>query len=169
MIRILRLFLPKLSFAYHQIRALTRDPSKSGARDLLKYGSNIVLQECDLTSRPSLAEALKGAYGFYAVTNYFARKIEKEEDNTEEEDAKLMADTAKACGIKHYVWSTLPEYKEFSAGKWPHIHHFDGKHRMDSYVEKLGFDITSYVVPSCYMQNFIDSSSRRVYTGNFFS
>jgi uncharacterized protein YbjT (DUF2867 family) len=145
-----------------QVRALTRNPSKPASKELLQYGSNIVLQECDLTSKTSLEAALKGAYGFFAFTNYFAHRIEKVEDIKEVEEGKLLADVAKTSGIKHYVWSTLPEIKEYSGGKYNNVHHFDGKYRIEQHVRSLGFEIASYVAPSCYIQNFTGQVARVV-------
>lgn len=141
---------------------MTRNPNKPAAQNLLNLGSNISLQECDLTNQSSLQNALKGAYGFYAVTDYFSHKITKLEDVTEEAEGKLLADVAKEVGIKHYVWSTLPEVKERSGGKFAHVHHFDGKHRIEQYVRSLGFEIASYVAPSAYFQNFMGSQTRKV-------
>lgn len=73
-----------------------------------------------------------------------------------------MAKTAKETGIKHFIWSTLPEVKERSGGKYTNVHHFDGKWRVEQYAKTLGFEIESYVAPSCYMQNFTGGSTRLV-------
>jgi hypothetical protein len=145
-----------------KVRALTRNPSKPSAKALLEYGPNIVLQQCDLNSKSSLNEALKGVYGFYCLTDYFAHKIEKPEDVTEEAEGKSMAETAKSAGVTHFIYSTLPEVKERSGGKYKNVHHFDGKHRVEQYARTLGFEIDSYVAPSCYMQNFTGPVSRVV-------
>ena len=145
---------------------MTRNPSKPSAKALLEHGSNIVLQECDLNSKSSLKEALKGAYGFFCMTDYFAHKIEKPEDVTEEAEGKSMAETAKAAGITHFIYSTLPEVKECSGGKYKNVYHFDGKHRIELYARTLGFEIDSYVAPSCYMQNFTGPVSRVVYSAS---
>jgi hypothetical protein len=141
---------------------LTRNTSKPAATALLQYGSNITLQECDLFSEASLSSALKGAYGFFAVTNYFAHRINSAADIKEEEEGKLMAKTAKEAGIKHFIFSTLPETKERSGGKYQNVHHFDGKWRVEQYARTLGFEIESYVAPSCYYQNFMGAAARLV-------
>ena len=140
---------------HFEVRALTRNPDKPSAKALLKHGDNIVLQACDLTNKASLETALKGAYGFYAVTDYYSHPIQKFEDVTEEKEGKMMADVAKAAGVTHIVWSTLPEIKERSGGKYTHVHHFDGKAHVEQYIRGLGFEIASYVAPSCYVQNFL--------------
>jgi len=105
---------------------------------------------------------LTGAYGFYCLTDYFAHKIEKVEDITEEKEGRQMLEVARSVGIKHLIWSTLPEVKERSGGKYKHVYHFDGKHRVEQYARKLGFEIASYVAPSCYMQNFTGGATRVV-------
>ena len=120
---------------------MTRDANKPSSKELLQLGSNIHLHECDLTSETSLKSAFKGAYGAFAFTNYFAHPTHKAEDITEEAEGRLLADIAKACGVTHYVWSTLPEVKERSGGKFKHVYHFDGKHAVDKHVEELGFEI----------------------------
>lgn len=141
---------------------MTRNPGKPASKELLQYGNNITLTECDLTSKSSLATALKGAYGFFAFTNYFAHKIEKVEDIKEEEEGRFLADVAKEVGITHYIWSTLPEVKERSGGKYANVHHFDGKYRIEQYVRSLGFEISSHVAPSCYLQNLTGPVARVV-------
>jgi len=139
----------------YEIRALTRNVEKPASKALLEHGDNIVLQKCDITSKSSLETALKGAYGFYVVTDYFAHQMSSAEDIKEEEEGKLMADVAIAVGVKHIIFSTLNEVNERSGGKWQHVYHFDGKHRIEQYIRGLGFEIASFVAPSCYLQNFM--------------
>ena len=141
---------------------MTRNTSKPAAQDLLKLGSNIHLQQCDITNESSLSAALKGAYGFFSVTDYFAHKLEKLEDVKEEQEGKSMADVAKASGIEHYVYSSLPETKERSGGQYQHIYHFDGKYRVQEYAKTLGFPIASFVSPSCYASNLMGGGTHVV-------
>ena len=149
-----------LTFSYLyltlQVRALTRNPNKPQAKALLEHGSNIVLQQCDLNSKSSLTEALKGAYGFFCVTDFFAYKLEKPEDIKEEQEGKSYAETAKSAGITHFIYSTLPEVNERSGGKF-NVYHFDCKYRVEQYARGLGFEIDSYISPSCYMQTFTNA------------
>jgi len=93
------------------------------------------------------------------VTDYFAHKIEKLEDVTEEKEGRLMVEVAKSVGIKHLIFSTLPEVKERSGGKYKNVYHFDGKYRIEQYARTLGFEIASFVAPSCYLQNFLGPSA----------
>jgi len=141
---------------------LTRNTSKPAATALLKLGSNIKLQQCDLNSESSLKEALTGAYGFYSVTDYFAHQMQSAADVKEEAEGKAIAKCAKEAGIHHFIYSTLPEVKERSGGKYQNVYHFDGKYRIEQYARSLGFEIVSFVAPSCYMQNFTGASTRVV-------
>jgi NmrA-like family len=100
------------------------------------------------------------------MTDYFSHKTEKEEDITEEKEGRQMVEVAKSVGIKHLVWSTLPEVKERSGGKYKHVYHFDGKYRVEQYARTLGFEIASYVAPSCYMQNFAGGNTHVVFSSS---
>lgn len=150
-----------------KVRALTRNPDKDSAKALLEHSSNIVLQKCDLTSRSSLETALTGAYGFFCMTDYFAHKMEKPEDIMEEKEGRFMVEVAKSVGIKHLIFSTLPEVKERSGGKYKNVYHFDGKYRIEQYARTLGFEIASFVAPSCYLQNFLGRTAARVVWPSF--
>jgi NmrA-like family len=107
---------------------------------------------------------LDGVYGFYAMTNYFAHKIEKVEDIKEQEEGETLVNSAKKAGVKHFVWATLPEIKQASGGKYVNVHHFDGKYHVEQYARKAGFEIDSYVAPSCYMQNFLGGATHVVFS-----
>lgn len=96
------------------------------------------------------------------MTNYFAHKMSSAADVTEEAEGKLMAKIAKEAGIKHFIWSTLPEIKERSGGKYQNVYHFDGKWKIQQYAQTLGFEIESYVAPSCYLQNFAGEGTTRL-------
>ena len=124
------------------VRALTRDPSKAAG-----LADEVVEAEFD---RPeTLHQALEGVYGVFANTNSFAGP------NTDEiAQAKAMVDAAKAAGVTHFVWSTLPNVEEISSGKF-HVPHFTNKARADSSVEAAGFNYFTFVEPPFYFQNLI--------------
>lgn len=64
----------------------------------------------------------------------------------------MLADAAKKAGVQHYVWSTLPNVKEQSKGKY-NVPHFTDKALVDDYIKKIELPHT-FVVPACYFQNF---------------
>ena len=71
---------------------------------------------------------------------------------TEVAQGKNVADAAKAHGVQHLVWSTLPDVTKISGGKLVHVYHFDGKAAVDDYIRALGVPMTSLVV-SFYLEN----------------
>ena len=124
------------------VRALTRNPSKAAG-----LADEVV--EADFDRPETLRQALEGVYGMFANTNSFAGP-----DTDEIAQAKAMADAAKAAGVTHFVWSTLPNVEEISSGKFQ-VPHFTNKARADSAVEAAGFDYFTFVEPPFYFQNLI--------------
>jgi uncharacterized protein YbjT (DUF2867 family) len=59
--------------------------------------------KADADDKESLRRAMKGAYAVYAVTNFW----EKMSADVEMQQGKNIADTAKECGIQHYICSSL--------------------------------------------------------------
>src|SRR5262245_7410972 len=110
-------------------RAITRDRSKNKARALAARGAEVV--KADLDDLESLKKAFAGAYGAYCVTNFWEHfSAEKEQ-----QQARNMADAARAAGLKHVIWSTLEDVRRWVplednrmptlGGKWK-VPHFDG-------------------------------------------
>ncbi len=134
-------------------RAITRDPSKDAAKALAKKGAEVV--QADLDDVESLKKAFAGAYGVYGVTNFW----EHFSGAKEKEQAKNIADAAKAAGVKHVVWSTLEDTRKFMQAddtRMPmlqdvyRVPHFDAKAEADAYFE--GLPLTK-LVTSFYWDN----------------
>ncbi|MBB4086968.1 NmrA/HSCARG family protein [Sphingomonas carotinifaciens] len=122
------------------VRALTRNPGKyDGPAD--------EVAEADLDRPETLAEALTDAYGVFLVTNYWQEGVD------ELQQATAAIDAAKAAGVEHFVWSTLPNAEAISDGKYK-LPQFSGKAKIDPIVGKAGFKHHSFVVPPAYYQNF---------------
>src|SRR6185436_17154199 len=86
--------------------AITRDVNKDKAKALKAAGAEVV--SGDLDDVESLKKAFAGAYGVYAVTNFWEHfSAEKEKAQ-----AKNIADAAKAAGVKHVIWSTLEDTRK---------------------------------------------------------
>src|SRR5216684_2350818 len=47
-------------------------------------------------------------------------------------------DLANEAGVKHFIWSTLPNVEAISGGKL-HVPHFTGKAKVDSVVREARF------------------------------
>src|SRR6186713_2154846 len=89
------------------VRAITRDPNKDNAKALASKGAEVV--SANLDDVESLKKAFAGAHGVFGVTNFWEHfSAEKEKAQ-----AKNIAEAAKAAGVKHVIWSTLEDTRQF--------------------------------------------------------
>jgi uncharacterized protein YbjT (DUF2867 family) len=124
-----------------KVRALTRNPDKN--RQLADEVVN-----ADLDRPETLGAAFKGAYGVFLVTN----AGEKGTDELKQATAAVRA--ARDAGVKHFVWSTLPDVEAISGGKFD-VPHFTGKAKLDRIVKEAGFPHHTFVIAPGYYQNFV--------------
>jgi uncharacterized protein YbjT (DUF2867 family) len=124
-----------------KVRALTRNPAKH--REL----ADEVIQ-ADLNRPETLEPALAGAHGVFLVTNFL------EQGTDELKQATAVVRAAKNAGVKHFVWSTLPDVEAISGGKF-HVPHFTGKAKVDRIVKEAGFANHTFVIAPFYYQNLI--------------
>ncbi|KAI9889276.1 MAG: hypothetical protein M1814_005651 [Vezdaea aestivalis] len=136
------------------IRGITRDPSKASAQALVKRGVECVTG--DLDDPASLTSAFKGAYAVFAVTNYW----EKMSGEVEFAQGKAIADTAKAEGVQHLIWSSLLDINELTKGEYPNVYHFDTKAKVEQYIRDLGIPAT-FFLPGYYMSNLVNMGTIR--------
>src|SRR5258706_4455225 len=124
-----------------KVRALTRNPAKhSGlAEEVVK---------ADLTRPETLTAAFEGAHGVFLVTNLW------EEGTDEVHQATAAVGAAKDAGVKHFVWSTLPDVEAISGGRF-HVPHFTGKAKIDRIVKEAGFSHHTFVIAPFYYQNLM--------------
>jgi uncharacterized protein YbjT (DUF2867 family) len=139
------------------VRAVTRDVKGDKAKELAKLGAEVV--DGDIDDMESLKKAFKGAYGAYCVTffwNHFSPEKELEQ-------ARSMAEAAKHAGIKHVIWSTLNDTRNFiplSDNRMPtlmgkyKVPHFDAKGEANHFFTDLGLPVT-LLNTSFYWDNFI--------------
>ncbi len=141
----------------YRVRALTRKPDSDRARELASRGVEVI--QADLDDRMSLEKAFRGAEGAFCVTNFW------EHFDPEKEGAQTrnMAEAAKAAGVKHVVWSTLEDVREWvplSDDRMPtlmeryKVPHFDGKGAADRYFQDSGVP-TTYFRVAFYWENLI--------------
>jgi uncharacterized protein YbjT (DUF2867 family) len=124
-----------------KVRALTRNPAKH--REL----ADEVIQ-ADLNRPETLAAAFEGVHGVFLVTNF----AEQGTDEVKQATAAIRA--AKEAGVKHFIWSTLPDVEAISGGKI-HVPHFTGKSKVDRLVKEAGFANHTFVIAPFYYQNLI--------------
>lgn len=145
---------PKGGFA---ARALTRDPRSPKAKELARLGAEVVA--ADIDDEKSLVNALKGAYGAYCVTFFWAHfSPDKEKD-----EAKKLARAVKTAGTPHVIWSTLEDTRKWVPlsddrmptlmGKYK-VPHFDAKGESNKEFRDLGVPTTN-LLTSFYWDNLI--------------
>lgn len=122
-----------------KVRALSRNPAKhSGLAD--------EVVEADLNRPETLKAAFEGVHGVFLVTNFY------EAGGNEIKQATAAVHAAKDAGVKHFVWSTLPDVEAISGGKL-HVPHFTGKARIEAIVKAAGFESYTFVIAPFYYQN----------------
>src|SRR5260370_8794203 len=104
-----------------KVRALTRNPDKH--REL---ADEVV--EGDLNRPETLKAAFEGAHGVFLVTNF------REAGTDELKQATAPIRAAKDTGVKHFIWSTLPDVEAISGGKL-NVPHFTGKAKINRLVK----------------------------------
>ncbi|EOL9019503.1 NmrA/HSCARG family protein [Cronobacter dublinensis] len=123
-----------------RVRALSRTPQNyTGEADETLYA--------DLEKPETLNDALKGVYGVFLVTDYW------QQGTDEKKQAISAIEAAKSAGVKHFIWSTLPDVESVTQGEFK-LPQFTNKARIDSLVKAADFTYYTFVVPPAYYQNF---------------
>src|SRR5437016_8098719 len=125
-----------------KVRALTRNPDKH--RELSEE-----VVEADLDQPETLNAAFEGAHGVFLVTNFWAYGGA---DELTQATAAIRA--AKDAGVKHFIWSTLPDVEAISGGKF-NVPHFTGKAKVDRIVQEAGFAHHTFVIAPFFYQNLV--------------
>jgi uncharacterized protein YbjT (DUF2867 family) len=127
--------------AQFKVRALTRNPARHRA-----LADEVV--EADLNRPETLTAAFEAAHGVFLVTNFW------EEGTDEVKQATAAVRAAKDAGVKHLIWSTLPDVEAISGGKFS-VPHFTGKARVDRIVNEAGFLHHTFVIAPFYYQGLV--------------
>ena len=123
-----------------EVRAITRNPATYS-------GKAHQVVSADLKDVQSLKKAFEGAYGVFAVTNFW----EGADELTQGANA---VQAAKEVGVSHFVWSTLPNVKIISNNEFD-VPHFTIKAEVDKIVTTANFEYYTFVQPPFYYQNFV--------------
>lgn len=138
-------------------RAITRDANSEKAKKLAALGAEVV--QADAEDYESIKKAFEGAYGAFCVT-FFWHHFSPEKESA---GAKTMADAAKAAGVKHVIWSTLEDTRQWvplSDNRMPtlmekyKVPHFDAKGEADGYFASIGVPTTN-LRTAFYWDNFV--------------
>ena len=134
-------------------RAITRDPGKDKAKALAAAGAEVVAG--DLDNVESLKKAFAGAHGVYAVTNFW----EHFSGEKEIQQAKNIAEAARAAGVQHVIWSTLEDTRALMASDDKRMPILQGKYRVPHFDAKAEANAafsglpTTFLVTSFYWDN----------------
>ncbi len=139
------------------LRAITRDVNSEAAKALAGRGIEVVAADVDDVA--SLERAFAGAYGAFCVTPFWAHMS----GEREYAQAKNLATAAKKAGVKHAIWSTLEDMRQWVPvsdprmptlqGKYK-VPHFDAKGEANALFRELGVP-TTFLNTSFYWENFI--------------
>jgi hypothetical protein len=127
-----------------KVRALTRNPDKHP-----ELADEVV--KADLNLPETLKAALEGAHGVFLVTNFW------EQGTDELKEATAAVRAATDAGVKHFVWSTLPDVEAISGGKFD-VPHFTGKAKIDRIVKGAGFVNHTFVIAPMYYHGLVGAS-----------
>lgn len=122
-----------------KVRALTRHPDKH-------RGLADEVVEADLDRPETLKAAFAGAHGVFLVTNFW------EQGTDEVTQATAAVRAAKEAGVRHFIWSTLPDVEAISRGTLD-LPHFTGKAKVDRIVREAGFAHHTFVIAPFFYQN----------------
>ncbi|MBI5403092.1 MAG: NmrA/HSCARG family protein [Ignavibacteriae bacterium] len=140
-----------------RVRAITRNVDSDKARALAMSGAEVV--SADLDNAESIKDAFKNAYGVFAVTNFWEHFSPEKEIS----QIKNIAEAAKSSGVKHVIFSTLEDTRNWVSledGRMPtlmgkyKVPHFDGKGEAEHFFTDLNVPVT-FLLTSFYWDNFI--------------
>ncbi len=136
----------------HEVRAVTRSPDSTKARELANAG--VTLVHASLEDTAALTKALEGATSLFAMTTPF-------EGGTEAETRQGIsaADAAKAAGV-HLVFTSVG-----SANRQTGVPHFDSKYEVEKHIARIDVRAT-ILAPVYFMENLFfgkDQLAKGVY------
>jgi len=140
-----------------RLRAVTRKPESAAARQLAAAGAQIAV--ADLDDAPGVKAALRGAHGAFCVTDFW----EHMSPERELAQADTLAEACAETGVRHAIWSTLEDTREFvppGAGHLPllmgryNVPHFDAKGEANRGFTRRGVP-TTLLYTSFHWDNLI--------------
>ena len=137
-----------LSTGEFTVRVASRNPASAAGRALAVRGVEVVTG--DLLEPGSLGALFDGAHGAFVVTNFW----DPSQGPRETEVGTAAVKAARAAGVTHLIWSTLPDSEKLTGGRLKVVH-FTGKARVDAVVRAAGFARPTFVQAPFYFQNFL--------------
>jgi len=150
----------------YTVRAITRNPESTNGKALAARGAEVV--QADANDVSSLTAAFAGSSAIYAVTNFFepfAKSGPKKASEVETQQGINLAKAAAATStLEHYIWSTLPDAKTISDGRYL-VPHFEAKNVVDRYIRSDASLLakTTFLWVTFYAQNYIFPMYKPIY------
>jgi hypothetical protein len=121
----------------YTVRGVTRQTHSAKAQALTKRGVEMVVG--DVHDEKSLAQAFVGAFAIFAMTNFFEPFVKVGPEmamDIEFEQGRNIARAASSIPtLQHFLWSTLPNAKELTQGKFV-VPHVEAKNRIDNFIKQ---------------------------------
>ncbi|KAJ1300523.1 hypothetical protein OPQ81_005334 [Rhizoctonia solani] len=136
----------------YRVRGLTRNPGSAPAQALKHRGVEVVA--CDLGNVEQVTLALQGAYAVYGVTNFWEHG-----EQAEIQQGKNLADAAKTCGVRHFIWPSLPHVPIIEPRHW------ESKIRVENYLNDIGVPSTVLLTPFFFENLWRDLPLKRLSNG----
>lgn len=154
-----------------EVKGLTRDKTQPKATALMKLGIGVV--EADLADTASLVKAFAGAHAIFSVTDSWAlthqeEHISKVKPGQQPVEYAFEEELRQGCNVfdaastvstlERVVFSSLPNVRRLSQGKYDKAYHFDAKALALEYAEEHHHTIwtkTSVLQMGFYLSNFI--------------
>ena len=137
--------IPRLLAQGFRVRALTRNPAKPSAQALAARGAEVVAG--DLDDPVSLRAACEGAWGVFAVQNFWEKGVGFEREIAQ---GKALADAALAAGVGHFLQTSVAGCEE--AGD---VLHFRSKYEIERHIQSLGLPCT-FLREVFFMENLFE-------------
>lgn len=127
-----------------RVRILTRNANSQKAQMLKRAGAEIA--EGDMEDPQSLAKAMKGVYGVFAITSFWEHYAKEYQLGVN------LIDAASAANVQHFVMHTLDDYYKLSRGRFS-VPQCDIKAALENYVRDSTLPST-FVRTAFYYENF---------------
>jgi len=134
-----------------KVRAITRNLDSDKAKALRALGVEVVKGD---VNEADLLPFFKDAYAAFVLTNFW----DPASMGKEEEQGKKLVEAAHKANVQHFIWSSLPNVKRISKGKY-NVPHFSDKALVEEYIiglqksSKPAFKYVTFYGPAFYYQN----------------
>ncbi|KAI9676019.1 MAG: hypothetical protein M1817_000762 [Caeruleum heppii] len=126
----------------YTVRAQLRSTEGLVAQELEEL-SNVDLVEGPLEDKRLVSNLFVGAQLAFINTTFWGDEVAI---------GRSLADAAKKAGIKHYVYSSMPDHSIYNKG-WPGLPLWSAKFTVENYVRQIGLPAT-FVYAGIYNNNF---------------